>query len=82
MNLFSHPYYTFTYDSQRKIITFTWTVETEKMQVYDYQEALHNFAGFAFDNPAHGLLVDVREFRYRPTVDLGNWRDEVIGTCQ
>jgi hypothetical protein len=78
MNLFSHPYYTFTYDSQRKIITFTWTVETEKMQVYDYQEALHNFAGFAFDNPAHGLLVDVREFRYRPTVDLGNWRDEVI----
>jgi len=55
-----------------------WTNETEKMQVYDYQEALHNFASFAFDNPARGLLVDVREVRYRPAVDLGNWRGEVI----
>src|SRR6266571_4244832 len=66
MDLYRHPFYAFTYDPRNKIITFTWTAETEKMQVHDYQEAIHNFAGFAFDNPATGLLVDLRDFRYRP----------------
>ena len=78
MELFKHPFYTFIYDPTRKIMTFRWTIETEKMQVYDYQEAIHNFAGFAFDNPATGLLVDLRDFRYRPPENLGNWRDEVV----
>ncbi|HLQ25970.1 MAG TPA: STAS/SEC14 domain-containing protein [Acidiferrobacterales bacterium] len=78
MELFSHPFYTFTYDPEKKVITFRWTSQTEKMEFYDYKEALHNFAGFAFDYETVGLLVDVREFKYRPTPDLGNWRDEVI----
>src|SRR5262249_59947781 len=78
MELFSHPFYSFAYSPQQKIIAFRWTPETARMQMYDYQEALHNFAGFARDYCAPGLLVDVREFRYRPTPDLGNWRDEVI----
>jgi catechol 2,3-dioxygenase-like lactoylglutathione lyase family enzyme len=76
--LFEHPLYTFTYDPQRRVIVFRWTVDTETMHLHDYQEALHNFAGFAFDNPVTGLVVDVREFRYRPSAELGNWRDEVI----
>jgi len=78
MDLFVHPFYTFTYDPQKKIITFLWTTATEIMEMPDYQEALHNVAGFARDYPTQGLLVDVREFRYKPTPDLGNWRDEVI----
>ena len=78
MVLFRHPLYTFTYDPQRRVIEFVWTAETANMQIHDYQEALHNFAGFAFDNPTTGLLVDVREFRFRPSTDLGNWRDQVI----
>ena len=78
MELFRHPLYTFIYDPTRRVILFRWTTETEKMQMHDYQEALHNFAGFAFDNPVTGLLVDVREFRFRPGAELGNWRDEVI----
>ncbi len=78
MDLYRHPFYAFTYDPRKKIITFTWTAETEKMQVHDYQEAIHNFAGFAFDNPATGLLVDLRDFRYRPPANLGYWRDEAV----
>jgi len=78
MELFKHPFYTFIYDPRRRIITFKWTTETAKMQVHDYQEAIHNFAGFAFDNPAKGLLVDLRDFRYQPPTSLGNWRDDVV----
>ena len=78
MELFSHPLYTFNYDPQLRVITFRWTPDTERMSLHDYKEALHNFAGFAFDNPARGLLVDIREFRFRSASDLGNWRDDVI----
>jgi len=48
------------------------------MQVHDYQEAIHNFAGFALSGPVKGLLVDLREFRYRPPATLGYWRDEAV----
>lgn len=78
MELFKHPFYAFIYDPRRGIITFRWATETEKMQVYDYQEAIHNFAGFALDNSARGLLVDLRDFRYQPPASLGYWRDEAV----
>jgi hypothetical protein len=78
MELYRHPFYAFIYDPQRKVITFRWTTETERMQVHDFQEALHNFAGFAFDNPARGLLIDLRDFRFQPPASLGYWRDEAV----
>src|SRR5258708_84149 len=78
MELFKHPFYAFVYDPRHKIISFNWTVETEKMQVHDYQEAIQNFAGFALGNPVKGLLVDLREFRYQPPASLGYWRDEAV----
>ena len=78
MELYRHPFYAFIWDPRRKLVTFRWTTETEKMQVHDYQEAIHNFAGFALDNSARGLLVDLREFRYQPPASLGYWRDEVV----
>ncbi len=78
MELFRHPYYAFVYDTKRKVIFFNWTAETERMQVHDYQEAIHNFAGFAHDYPGSALLVDLREFRFQPPASLGNWRDEVV----
>jgi hypothetical protein len=78
MELFRHPFYAFVYDPRRKIISFNWTVETEQMQVHDYQEAIHNFAGFALGNSVRGLLVDLREFRYQPPASLGYWRDEAV----
>jgi hypothetical protein len=78
MELFRHPYYAFVYDARRKLISFNWTAETERMSVDDYQEAIHNFAGFALGNPGSNLLVDLRDFRFQPPASLANWRDDVI----
>jgi hypothetical protein len=78
MELFKHPYYTFVYDEGRRLLRFDWTPATEKMQVHDYLEAIHNYAGFALDVPTKNLLVDLREFRFQPPASLGNWRDEVV----
>jgi hypothetical protein len=78
MEVFGTPLYTFDYDASRRILRLTWKPETKDMNLYDFQEALHNFAGFAFDHETRGMLVDVREFRYRPSPELENWRDRVI----
>ena len=78
MVLFETPLYTFDYDPKRKILRLNWTPESKNMQLHDFQETLHNFAGFAFDHPTLGMLVDVRQFQYRPGPELGNWRDEEI----
>jgi hypothetical protein len=78
MLLYAHPLYTFHFESAPKLIRMTWTPATAGMGLDDFKEALHNLAGFAFNQVTHGILVDVRQFRYRPPAELGSWRDEVI----
>jgi hypothetical protein len=78
MELYKHPFYTFVYDPDRKVLSFNWTAETASMQVHDFQEAVHNFAGFALDHPVRGLLVDLRQLRFRPPASLGYWRDQAV----
>jgi SpoIIAA-like len=78
MLLFTHPTYTFDRDESKNLLRMTWTPQTESMTLDDFKEALHNLAGFAFDSATHGILVDVRQFRFRPGPELGDWRDEVI----
>jgi hypothetical protein len=78
MELFKHPFYTFVYDPGRRILSFNWTAETASMQVHDFQEAIHNFAGFALDHRVRGLVVDLRQLRFKPPASLGYWRDEAV----
>jgi hypothetical protein len=78
MELFKHPFYTFVYDPRRQVLSFNWTAETASMQVHDFQEAIQNFAGFALDHPVRGLVVDLRQLRFKPPASLGYWRDEAV----
>jgi RNA polymerase sigma factor (sigma-70 family) len=78
MVLYAHPLYTFDFDASKKLLRMTWPPATASMRLDDFKEALHNLAGFAHDQPTRSILVDVRQFRFRPPAELGNWRDEVI----
>ncbi len=78
MVLYAHPLNTFDFDASKKLLRMTRTPATASMSLDDFKEALHNLAGFAHDQPTRSILVDVRQFRYRPPAELGNWRDEVI----
>ena len=78
MILYTHSLYTFELIEDGQILLFKWSDQTEHMTIEDYQEALHNYAGFGAEYRVSAMLVDVRNFKYRMTPQLGIWRDEAI----
>lgn len=78
MNVYHHSLYRFNLSSENRILEFEWTQKTATMTAEDFQEALHNFCGFALEHRPPGLLVDVQAFRFQMTPQLGQWREEVI----
>ena len=78
MIVYDHSLYQFELIENGKILLFTWKETTAGMTGEDFQEALHNYAGFGAEHKVPAMLVDVRQFRYQMTPELGKWRDEVI----
>ena len=78
MTIYEHSLYTFELIKDGKILLFKWSDATEGMTMEDYQEALHNYAGFGAEYKVPAMLVDVRNFKYKMTPQLGIWRDEHI----
>ncbi len=78
MTIYEHSLYTFELLKDGQILLFTWSDATENMTMEDYQQALHNYAGFGAEYQVSAMLVDVRDFKYKMTPELGIWRDEHI----
>jgi hypothetical protein len=78
MKIYEHSLYIFELIEDGKILSFKWTDKTENMSREDYQEALHNYAGFGAEYEVPAMLVDVRDFKYKMSPELGIWRDQVI----
>ena len=78
MVIYKHSLYTFELIEGATILLFNWTKATENMTEEDFQEALHNYAGFGCEYQVSKMLIDVRNFRYKMTPQLGIWRDEHI----
>lgn len=43
----------------------------------DFRDTLEAFADAATDHRAEWLVIDVREFRHRPSAEILAWRDQV-----
>lgn len=78
MKVYQHSLYTFELIENQSILLFSWTDATANMTEEDYRDALHNYAGFVLEFKTPSLLVDVRNFQYTMTPQLGEWRDEYI----
>ena len=50
------------------------------MSEEDFKAALTTFAGYVEQQQARGILVDVAQFRHRPSPDLQPWRVQNIST--
>ena len=50
---------------------------TEGMDDEDFRQTLEVFAECALQHSASKLIIDVREFRHRPSAEILAWRDEV-----
>ena len=78
MTVYQHSLYTFELLKESKVLLFIWSEKTENMTNEDYEEALHNFAGFGAEYKVPYMLVDIRNFKHKMTPQLGIWRDKYI----
>lgn len=70
--------YSMTYHKPQRLVLLTWLAGTAGMTDQDFKETLETFAESALQHKARGLLIDVREFKHRPSPEIAAWRDEVV----
>ena len=75
--LASQPMYSITYHKPEKYACLTWHAGTEGMDDHDFQATLEVFAECALQHSLDRLVIDVRDFRHRPSAEVLAWRDEV-----
>ena len=71
------PMYSITWHKPEKLLRLTWLAGTEGMTDEDFRETLEVFADGGIQHKAKRLVIDVREFKHRPSAEILAWRDEV-----
>ena len=71
------PMYSLSYDKPKSFVRLTWLPGTEGMTDQDFKESLEVFAESALQHHASRLMVDMREFKGRPSAEVLAWRDDV-----
>ncbi len=71
------PMYSITYHKPEQLCRLTWLPGTEGMTDEDFREVLEVFAESASQHGARRLIIDVREFKHRPSPEILAWRDKV-----
>ena len=74
----SKPQYSITYRGPEKLVELTWLTETQGMTDQDFKDGILAFAECALQHRARCLIIDMREFRHRPSSEVQEFRDEVI----
>ena len=72
------PMYSITYHKPERLVRLTWLAGTAGMTDQDFKETLETFAESALQHSAQRLLIDVREFKHRPSPEISAWRDDVV----
>lgn len=71
------PMYLITYHKPERLVRLTWLAGTAGMTDQDFKETLEAFAESALQHRAQRLIIDVLEFKHRPSEEVLAWRDEV-----
>ena len=70
--------YSISYQKPENLVRLTWLDGTEGMTDEDFKQTLAVFAESVMQHRAERLVIDVREFRHRPSKEVLAWRDEAI----
>ena len=62
------------WDDQSHVIRLDWKEGTSSMTDEDFKKELTLFADHVEAKKAHGILVDVSQFRHKPGPDIEEWR--------
>jgi hypothetical protein len=73
----TRPMYSIVWSKAERLLRLTWLEGTEGMTDEDFRETLEVFADAAMHHQATGLLIDVRQFKHRPSKEVLAWRDQV-----
>ena len=73
----SAPMYSISYHKPEKFVRLTWRSGTSEMTDHDFKETLEAFSESALQHRAERLMIDVREFKHRPSTEILKWRDDV-----
>jgi hypothetical protein len=71
------PMYSIIYHKPERLVRLKWLAGTAGMTDQDFKETLEAFAETALQHSAKRLLIDVLEFKHRPSAEVQKWRDEV-----
>lgn len=71
------PMYSISYHKPQRLVRLTWLAGTQGMTDQDFKETLEVFAESAVQHRAERLVIDVREFKHRPSAEILAWRDDV-----
>jgi hypothetical protein len=71
------PMYSITWHKPEKLLCLTWLEGTQGMTDEDFRETLEVFADSAIQHKAERLVIDVRQFRHRPSPEVLKWRERV-----
>jgi len=74
----SKPQYSITYRGPEKVVELTWLPETQSMTDQDFKDGILAFADCALQHSARRLIIDMREFRYRPSTEAQVLREEIV----
>ena len=75
---FSKPQYSITYHGPEKLVALSWFAETQRMTDQDFKDSVLAFGDCALQHSARCLIIDMREFGYRPSPEAQVVRDEVV----
>ncbi len=71
------PMYSISYPKPEQLLRLMWLAGTAGMTDQDFKETLEVFAESALQHNAQRLIIDVREFKHRPSTEILAWRDDV-----
>ena len=75
--MLTDPLYSIRYHKHEKFLSLIWLSGTQSMTDQDFKETLEVFADSALQHHVTRLMIDMREFRGRPSAEVLAWRDEV-----
>jgi len=75
--IYGAPMYSISYHKPERFVRLKWLAGTEGMTDQDFKETLEAFAESALQHRAQRLIIDVREFKHRPSAEVLAWRDDV-----
>ena len=72
--LHQNTFHNILWDDQSHVIRLDWQEGTSSMTGEDFKKELTFFADQVEAKKAHGILVDVSQFRHKPGPDIEEWR--------